>query len=96
MEADYTEIGIGIKQDMEGAKRWYMRAAGPSAFPTPQIRLFLIEFHSPTKQTGDAAFDGAEQCQEREIEAGEANTSRGADRMCGHVRYRWEYTCFIL
>ncbi|KAL7421408.1 hypothetical protein Q5752_004293 [Cryptotrichosporon argae] len=23
----YTEIGIGVKQDMEAAKRWYMRAA---------------------------------------------------------------------
>lgn len=26
--ADYTEIGIGVKQDMDLAKRWYMRAAG--------------------------------------------------------------------
>jgi TPR repeat protein len=25
----YAEIGIGIKQDLEFAKRWYMRAAGP-------------------------------------------------------------------
>lgn len=25
---DYTEIGIGVKQDMDLAKRWYMRAAG--------------------------------------------------------------------
>lgn len=27
---DYTEMGIGVKQDMESAKRWYMRAAGES------------------------------------------------------------------
>jgi uncharacterized protein len=24
----YAEVGIGIKQDIEFAKRWYMRAAG--------------------------------------------------------------------
>ena len=28
----YAEVGIGIKQDIEFAKRWYMRAAGASAF----------------------------------------------------------------
>jgi TPR repeat protein len=28
LTADYTEMGIGVKQDMESAKRWYMRAAG--------------------------------------------------------------------
>lgn len=26
--ADYTELGIGVKQDMDMAKKWYMRAAG--------------------------------------------------------------------
>jgi TPR repeat protein len=32
----YAEVGIGIKQDMEFAKRWYMRAAGTfSVFYTP-------------------------------------------------------------
>ena len=35
--SDYTEIGIGIKQDLESAKRWYMRAAGWSPLA---IRLF--------------------------------------------------------
>jgi TPR repeat protein len=28
----YAEIGIGIKQDIEFAKRWYMRAAGACSF----------------------------------------------------------------
>jgi hypothetical protein len=28
---DYTEIGIGVKQDMDLAKRWYIRAAGEFA-----------------------------------------------------------------
>ena len=27
---DYTETGIGVKQDVESAKRWYLRAAGTS------------------------------------------------------------------
>ena len=31
LTADYTEMGIGVKQDMESAKRWYMRAAGELA-----------------------------------------------------------------
>ena len=26
----YAEVGIGVKQDLELAKRWYMRAAGKS------------------------------------------------------------------
>ena len=29
----YAEVGIGIKQDIDFAKRWYMRAAGKTAFP---------------------------------------------------------------
>jgi hypothetical protein len=40
---DYTEIGIGIKQDMEGAKRWYMRAAGASPPGLPGVRKLTIE-----------------------------------------------------
>lgn len=30
----YAEVGIGIKQDIEFAKRWYMRAAGKYLLPT--------------------------------------------------------------
>ncbi|KAI9442449.1 hypothetical protein H4582DRAFT_1928441 [Lactarius indigo] len=30
----YAEVGIGIKQDVEFAKRWYMRAAGMSSTPS--------------------------------------------------------------
>jgi TPR repeat protein len=29
----YSEVGIGVKQDGEEAKRWYMRAAGEFRFP---------------------------------------------------------------
>ena len=28
----YAEIGIGVKPDIELAKRWYMRAAGTSSY----------------------------------------------------------------
>lgn len=31
----YAEVGIGIKQDIDFAKRWYMRAAGVSTFSPP-------------------------------------------------------------
>ena len=36
----YAEVGIGVKQDVEFAKRWYMRAAGMS------FNLGLSFFHS--------------------------------------------------
>lgn len=39
---DYTEMGIGVKQDMESAKRWYMRAAGWSAISAPSVQLTLL------------------------------------------------------
>ncbi|KAG9318284.1 hypothetical protein JVU11DRAFT_368 [Chiua virens] len=35
----YAEVGIGIKQDVEFAKRWYMRAAGESAFSSMRYGL---------------------------------------------------------
>lgn len=35
----YAEVGIGIKQDMEFAKRWYMRAAGT---------FFFLAFYTPS------------------------------------------------
>jgi TPR repeat protein len=38
----YAEVGIGIKQDIEFAKRWYMRAAGVFLF------LFFVEKKSCT------------------------------------------------
>jgi len=43
----YAEVGIGVKQDMELAKRWYMRAA--STFSLPFLSPFgvLIFFCSP-------------------------------------------------
>lgn len=37
----YAEVGIGIKQDIEFAKRWYMRAAGMFAF-LPSICLTWV------------------------------------------------------
>lgn len=42
--ADYTEIGIGVKQDMDLAKRWYMRAAGMYLFSRNEVKIwtFLI------------------------------------------------------
>lgn len=40
--ADYTELGIGVKQDMDMAKRWYMRAAGKPK-PKPLWHLVMID-----------------------------------------------------
>lgn len=37
----YAEVGIGIKQDMEFAKRWYMRAAGKSSNTSIGQRLTM-------------------------------------------------------
>jgi TPR repeat protein len=35
----YAEVGIGIKQDIEFAKKWYMRAAGTTCFSDFYIQL---------------------------------------------------------
>jgi TPR repeat protein len=35
----YSEVGIGVKQDLEEAKRWYMRAAGTSP---PLLSLAIV------------------------------------------------------
>jgi uncharacterized protein len=37
----YSEVGIGVKQDLEEAKRWYMRAAGKFASFLPFFRFSL-------------------------------------------------------
>jgi TPR repeat protein len=39
----YAEVGIGIKQDMDFAKRWYMRAAGVSAFLSSVCFIWVTE-----------------------------------------------------
>jgi len=38
----YAEVGIGIKQDIEFAKRWYMRAAGMSFVLFIAVMFFLL------------------------------------------------------
>lgn len=37
----YSEVGIGVKQDLEEAKRWYMRAAGECLGPRGRDDAFL-------------------------------------------------------
>ena len=39
----YAEVGIGIKQDIDFAKRWYMRAAGVSTFLSPVCVIWVTE-----------------------------------------------------
>jgi TPR repeat protein len=53
----YAEVGIGIKQDVEFAKRWYMRAAGMSIsyFNIAQTNLQMAV--SSRKQTGNESFN---------------------------------------
>lgn len=42
-KTDYTELGIGVKQDMDMAKRWYMRAASKSHY-VPNVRTLLPQY----------------------------------------------------
>lgn len=41
--ADYTELGIGVKQDIDMAKKWYMRAAG-ELIAVASLKLLLTMF----------------------------------------------------
>lgn len=71
-------MGIGVKQDMESAKRWYMRAAGKCF-----ARLMaMINESSTTTQTCHAAFDRIEQRKEPSREKGrQANAPRSVQRV---------------
>jgi TPR repeat protein len=44
----YAEVGIGVKADMEEAKRWYMRAAGEFVLPCPSP---LVAYRSSCSRT---------------------------------------------
>ncbi|KAF7983147.1 hypothetical protein HWV62_24131 [Athelia sp. TMB] len=49
----YAEVGIGIKQDIEFAKRWYMRAAGSSNISfnlTPLSALTILQLKATSVQ----------------------------------------------
>lgn len=74
---DYTEIGIGVKQDMELAKRWYMRAAGMST-------SFALAKSSATQQARNAAPDRNEEAR-REQSRGQTDQTAGREGMCHHV-----------
>lgn len=39
-------MGIGVKQDMESAKRWYMRAAGQCEFDFGDVALLTSQHNS--------------------------------------------------
>ena len=54
----YAEVGIGIKQDIEFAKRWYMRAAGRC---TPlRMHHFHLTLYSTRQQTSHEPTNGNE------------------------------------
>lgn len=65
LTADYTEIGIGVKQELELAKRWYMRAASEWVVDHADRR--------PRQPACKAAPRRAEQQPQRQGQGGEAD-----------------------
>lgn len=77
----YAEVGIGVKQDVEFAKRWYMRAAG-------EVYLLVVyvccaDFRpSARQQTGDGAADGDEATGEQTGTDGAADAAGREGGVC--------------
>lgn len=67
----YAEVGIGIKQDVEFAKRWYMRAAGKHLLPIP-VKPTAKTLCSPGKQESHESVNGDETTRQQ---AGHCRTS---------------------
>lgn len=99
----YAEVGIGVKQDVEFAKRWYMRAAGqffPLSCAFPES-LILVRRLSARKQEGDEPTDGDEAEWKQAGEHGTADASGregrvcdciatvGSERLCSLCRLGW-------
>jgi len=96
----YSEVGIGVKADLEEAKRWYMRAAGApplslsSASPLPPHLEHapdcdILLARSPGQQARHAAPHRAEEARRRQARRGrrqEAADAQGRrDRVRRHV-----------
>lgn len=86
----YAEVGIGIKQDIEFAKRWYMRAAGE--FPSSRQRAFVNRSISSREQARHEQTDGdeAHRGQTRQYCSSHPPASKG--RMCHWVTSLLLYT----
>lgn len=92
----YSEVGIGVKQDGEEAKRWYMRAAGesivlsrpcPCSSSSPTDRL-AAACGSAREQARDAETDGAQKAgrARREGQEPSPDEERSRNRMYDHVK----------
>jgi TPR repeat protein len=79
----YAEVGIGIKQDVEFAKKWYMRAAGTRR-PQRHSRLLTIG-DSAGRQKRDGAADGDEADGEQACAGGTTDAAGGQGRVYHYV-----------
>lgn len=77
----YAEVGIGIKQDVEFAKRWYMRAAGMLQLRSIQNH-YLVLSCSPRQQACNEPSHRNEAHGEQAYKCGSADASRGQGRVC--------------
>lgn len=81
----YAEVGIGIKQDIEFAKRWYMRAAGMSL---RQVMFSLQDLancsavYSPREQACHESTHGDEASRKQTRQRCSSHTTTGQRRMC--------------
>jgi TPR repeat protein len=81
----YAEIGIGIKQDIEFAKRWYMRAAGACASGS-LARARAESPRSAGQQARDEPADGDQARRRKGCKGCAPNTPAGPGRLRHLVR----------
>ena len=81
----YAEVGIGVKQDIEFAKRWYMRAAGMSGLERVWRPSTHCIVHSARQQTSNEPAHGDEAIRKQTCEYGATDSPGSKRRMCDCV-----------
>ena len=84
--SDYTEIGIGIKQDMDSAKRWYMRAAGRSLSRSGRDRL----------RTHETVAQQHKRAMQRLTELNNAKNAKSKKTQARPTRHEAQNECLIM
>lgn len=78
----YAEVGIGVKQDVEFAKRWYMRSAGTRSRPPGSSWLIIpLSINSSREQKGNEPTNGDEEGRKQEDEYDASLEGAGEGRM---------------
>ena len=80
----YSEMGIGAKQDMETARRWYMRAAGTRIPSSLAVMSLIVLSCSSIKPARNESTDRTETGRNEGWQTCQAHTSTGQRRGLHH------------